>query len=56
MKYSLIYHDKWSSLVMGIYDTYGEAILVMLKARMWLYGPHERILVRFEIWEVRDHA
>ena len=49
MKYSLIYHDKWSSLVMGKYETYGEALLVMAGARKWCHGCGTN--VRFEIRE-----
>ena len=56
MKYSLIYYDKWTSLVMGEYDTYGEALLTMLKYRMLWYDHHDHNIVRFEIREVRCHA
>lgn len=56
MKYSLIYHDKWTTLVIGVYDAYGEALLAMLKARKWLYDHHDHNIVRFEIREVRDHG
>lgn len=51
MKYSLIYHDKWSSLVMGKYDTYGESLLAMLEARKWYEKHHGYNIVRFEIRE-----
>lgn len=51
MKYSLIYHDKWSSLVMGKYDTYGEALLAMLEARKRHEKHHGYNIVRYEIRE-----
>lgn len=47
MKYLLIYHDKWSSLAMGEYETYGEA-------RKWHEQHHGYNIVRFEIREIRE--
>ena len=52
MKYLLIYYDKWSSLVMGKYDTYGEALIAMNEARKWHDQHHSCNPVRFEISEV----
>lgn len=49
MKYILIYYDKWSSLVMGKYETYCEALLAMLEARKWHELHHGYNIVRFEI-------
>lgn len=54
MKYLLFYRDKWSSLAMGIYDTYGEALIEMVRARRW-YDRHPYCdPVRFGISEVQD--
>lgn len=52
MKYLLIYHDKWGSVVMGKYVSYGVALLEMLKARIWHEQHYSCNLVRFEIKEV----
>ena len=52
MKYLLIYYDKRSSLVMGKYDTYGEALIAMNEARKWHERYHSCNPVRFEISEV----
>lgn len=56
MKYSLIYHDNWSSLVMGEYDTYGEALLAMLKLEKWHEMHPGDNIVRFEIREDCYHG
>ena len=53
VQYSLIYHDKWSSLVMGKYETYGEALLAMAECRKWCHESYRcHNSVRFEILEV----
>ena len=54
MKYLLIYYDKWSSLVMGKYETYCEALIEQMKARRWHELHHSCNPVRFEIKEVHD--
>lgn len=54
MKYLLIYYDKWSSLVMGEYETYGEALIAMLEARKWHEQHRSYNIVRFEIREIRE--
>lgn len=54
MKYSLIYYDKWSSFVMGKYETYGEALLAMLRARKWVRLSTTK--VRFEVREDQYHV
>ena len=51
MSYLLICYGRWSSLIMGEYETYGEALLAMLKFRMWLYDHHDYNIVRIEIQE-----
>ena len=56
MKYLLIYHDKWSTLVMGKYETYGEALLEMLDARRWHEQHHGYNIVRYEIREDGCHG
>ena len=51
MSYLLICDGMWVSLVMGEYETYGEALLAMLKFRMWMYDHPDHNIVRFEIRE-----
>lgn len=55
-KYLLIYYDKWSSLVMGEYETYGEALLAMLEARRRHEQHHGYNIVRYEIREDGCHG
>lgn len=56
MKYSLIYDDKWITFEIGKYETYGEALLAMLrerqKVRAWYEHHRSGNIVRFEIREV----
>ena len=52
MAYLLIYRSKRFSLLIGEYETYGEALLAMLKGRRWLELHNIYNVVRFEISEV----
>lgn len=54
IKYFLIYYDKWSSFVMGEYETYCEALIAMMEARKWHEQHHGYNIVRFEIREIRE--
>lgn len=56
MKYSLIYDDKWITFEIRKYETYGEALLAMMrerqKVRAWYEHHRSGNIVRFEIREV----
>ena len=52
MKYLLFYRDKWSELTVGMYDTYGEALIAMVRARKWYNQRPLCDPVRFCILEV----
>ena len=52
MSYLLIYNDKWSTLVIGEYETREEALEAMRECRNWYEQHPGTDAVRFEIREV----